>query len=159
MHAALSSICNYIPLLQTSALLADVESITERWPGARKYRDVYESIKQMVLESIEENHYEPRRAITNLRPGLRAVLRAIDDNDEHGEFTASAMVSDMAGGSIPPDMETPQIQAPNCTANTPGTPGIYNLMLPMDGVSLDFQGPEGFVDTMFTTPSSDWMVA
>ncbi|KAK6064976.1 fungal specific transcription factor domain-containing protein [Seiridium cupressi] len=130
-------------------------SITERWPGARKYRDIYESIKQMVLESIEEGQYEPRRAITSLRPGLHAALRAIDHNDDsQGEFSASAMVTNMAGGSLPPDPEAVQASSSNYAVNTPGTQSHFNLMMP-----LDFHDSDGFIDTMFATPTSDWLVA
>ncbi|KAK9417016.1 putative Transcription factor domain-containing protein [Seiridium unicorne] len=129
--------------------------ITERWPGARKYRDLYESIKQMVLESIEEGQYEPRRAITSLRPGLHAALRAIDHNDDsQGEFSASAMVTNMAGGSLPPDSEAVQASSSNYAAHTPGTQSHFNLVMP-----LDFHDSDGFVDTMFATPTSDWLVA
>ncbi|KAI1879322.1 hypothetical protein JX265_002276 [Neoarthrinium moseri] len=129
--------------------------ITERWPGARRYRDVYEAIKQMVLESIEEGEYEPRRAITNLRPGLHAALRAIDQDDD-GEF--SAMVTDMAGGYVPPEEEFPQEQTPNGVFGTPGAQNSFNFTLPLDGMPLDFHESDSFnVDGIFATPSSEWL--
>lgn len=71
--------------------------ITERWPGARKYRDIFETIKQHVVDSIEEGKYEPRRAIKKLRPTLRATLQTIESRQEDQEVL-TAMVSDMAGG-------------------------------------------------------------
>jgi hypothetical protein len=139
--------------------------ITERWPGARKYRDVYETIKQMVLESIEEGEYEPRRPITNLRPGLQAALQAIDHNDEgKGEF--SAMVSDMAGGADPSGVELPQVHTTSDEGSTPGPQSSFNFMLPLDGMPLDFHEVDAFnamdlqLGTIFATPtSSDWMVS
>jgi hypothetical protein len=139
--------------------------ITERWPGARKYRDVYETIKQMVLESIEEGDYEPRRTITNLRPGLQAALQSIDENEEgQGEF--SAMVADMAGGAGLPGDEAPQVQTSNGAADTPGPlGGGFNFMLPLDGMPLDFHEVDAFngmdmqMGTIFATPTSEWMIS
>jgi len=67
--------------------------ITERWPGAKKYRDMFESVKQSVLESIEESKYEPRRAIKRLNPGLFSTL----NKHEEGRAEVSRMVADMIG--------------------------------------------------------------
>lgn len=67
--------------------------ITERWPGAKRYRDMYEAVKGSVLESIEESKYEPRRAIKRLNPDL---LSAMSKNEE-GREEVTQMVADMAG--------------------------------------------------------------
>ncbi|KAK6205742.1 hypothetical protein LQW54_008226 [Pestalotiopsis sp. IQ-011] len=130
-------------------------NITERWPGARKYRDVYESIKQIVLDSIEEGQYESRRAITSLRLSLHAALSAIDHHDNsQGEYTASSMVTEMAGGPMAPDLKEQQMPTGSGASDTPGTQSHFNMMLP-----LELQEPDGFTDTLFATPTSDWMTA
>jgi hypothetical protein len=77
--------------------------ITERWPGAKRYRDMYEAVKQSVLESIEESKYEPRRAIKRLNTGL---FTKIDDNEE-GAAEVSRMVADMAGDPMRALLESP----------------------------------------------------
>ncbi|KAI0121059.1 fungal-specific transcription factor domain-containing protein [Xylariales sp. AK1849] len=131
--------------------------ITERWSGARRYRDVYEAIKQMVLESIEEGGYEPRRTITNLRPSLRAALKTMDHHDE-GQREFSAMLSDMAGGT--PEPELPQLATPS----TDDTPRPQGLMLPLSEMQLDSEEADAVntidlqLGTIFSTPSSDWMI-
>lgn len=70
--------------------------ITERWPGAKKYRDVFESVKQTVLESIEANGYEERRAIKDLTPSLYETWKSLDEGTE-GRNEFEAMVGEMAG--------------------------------------------------------------
>lgn len=83
--------------------------ITERWPGAKKYRDMYEAVKKSVLESIEESKYEPRRAIKRLNPNL---FHSMSRNEEGREEVAH-MVADMAGlpdfsNDMVPDYMTPE---------------------------------------------------
>lgn len=70
--------------------------ITERWPGAKKYRDTYEAIKQSVLESVEESKYEPRKAIKRPHPDLLPNL----DRNEEGSLEVSRMVADMVGEPV-----------------------------------------------------------
>ncbi|KAF2001585.1 hypothetical protein P154DRAFT_619260 [Amniculicola lignicola CBS 123094] len=69
--------------------------ITERWPAAKRYRDVFESVKQTVMESIEENGYEQRKVIKSLRPGLEETLKDMDSEEGRQQF--EAMMTDMAG--------------------------------------------------------------
>jgi hypothetical protein len=73
--------------------------ITERWPGAKKYRDMYEAVKQSVLESIEESKYEPRRAIKRLNPGLFTSM----NKNEEGREEVTRMVAAMAGEPLSMD--------------------------------------------------------
>ncbi|KAI1340155.1 fungal-specific transcription factor domain-containing protein [Xylariaceae sp. FL0016] len=136
--------------------------ITERWPGARKYRDTYETIKQRVLESVEEGGYEPRRAITNLRPGLQAALQSIEKNDDgHGEF--SAMVSHMAGGPST-EVDEALVGDPVAHAVEGDTAHAgFNFPLPLDGMPLDFHQADAYnamdmqIGTIFQTPNAEWL--
>jgi hypothetical protein len=75
--------------------------ITERWPGAKKYRDMYEAVKQSVFESIEENKYQPRQAAKRLNLGLFSMM----NRNEEGREEVTRMVADMAGEPIPLDEE------------------------------------------------------
>ncbi|KAH6677710.1 fungal-specific transcription factor domain-containing protein [Halenospora varia] len=111
--------------------------ITERWPGAKKYRDTYEAIKQSLLESVEESEYEPRRAIRTLNPDL---LPSMTRNDE-GSAELSRMVADMAGEPMQADDDIFSGLSP---AGMPGelTPNMngmdINFSIPMD---FQQQGP------------------
>jgi hypothetical protein len=70
--------------------------ITERWPTAKKYRDVFENLKQTVLESIEENGYEERKAVKSLDPSLQTTLATIETREEGG-LEVEAMIAEMTG--------------------------------------------------------------
>lgn len=72
--------------------------ITERWPGARKYRDAFESIKQCVLDLISSSD-QPRRPLSNLDPDLRATLEDVQKLHPEGRADFSKMMSDMVGGT------------------------------------------------------------
>lgn len=73
--------------------------ITERWPAAKRYRDVFENIKQLVLDSIEQNDYADRKAITNLKSNLQTTMGNWQDAPE-GPPDFEAMIADMAGESL-----------------------------------------------------------
>lgn len=103
--------------------------ITERWPGAKKYRDMYESVKQSVLESIEESKYEPRRAIKRLNPGLYSTL----DKNEEGRAEVNRMVSDMAGKTLPSDDGFHFASPSSYMQNFPG-----EVPLPFQSATLEF---------------------
>lgn len=70
--------------------------ITERWPTARKYRDVFENLKQTVLESIEENGYEERKAIRVLDPSLHTTIASMETRGDGG-LEVEAMIAEMTG--------------------------------------------------------------
>ena len=73
--------------------------IAERWPGAKKYRDVFETFKQTVMEAIQESEFEPRRAIKRLRPSLKKTIDTMDKGEE-GLRDIQAMVADMTGETL-----------------------------------------------------------
>jgi len=78
--------------------------ITERWPTAKKYRDVFENLKQTVLESIEENGYEERKAVKSLDASLQTTLATLETRDEGG-IEVEAMIAEMTG-TMPLQNET-----------------------------------------------------
>jgi hypothetical protein len=72
--------------------------ITERWPAAKCYRDIYENMKQIVLDSIEENGYEDRKAISHLKSNLQTSMGSWPGGqDAPPDF--EAIIADMAGES------------------------------------------------------------
>lgn len=70
--------------------------ITERWPGAKQYRDVFETIKQSVLDSIAEGACVPRKKIEKLPANVREAMREMDQEEE-GRQEFSSMLADMTG--------------------------------------------------------------
>jgi len=80
--------------------------ITERWPGARKYRDVFESIRQCVLNLIEEGENGSagkRVPLIKLREDseLRDMVRGVQRLHPEGRAEFSRMMSDMVGDAQP----------------------------------------------------------
>jgi hypothetical protein len=87
--------------------------IAERWPSAKKYRDVFEEVKQTVMDAIQQSEFKPRRPIKRLRPSLRTTLNTMEKGEE-GQTEIEAMVADMAGETLislesPVEARTPQI--------------------------------------------------
>ena len=127
--------------------------ITERWPGAKKYRDTYEAIKQSLLESVEENKYEPRRAIKRLYPDLLPSMA----RNEEGSSEVSQIVADMAGEQMLIDDLFP----------TPSQTASQNMVSNMissvptaateSSITMEFQqqSGSGFDDTLFTFDNLD----
>ncbi|KAH8678268.1 hypothetical protein BX600DRAFT_148081 [Xylariales sp. PMI_506] len=134
--------------------------ITERWTGAKKYRDIFETVKQAVLESIEEGSYEPRRIIRNLRPGLETAFSTIEPTQEvQGEF--SVLVADMAGG---PSIEAVDITSAGSNSREgdfEGLNGGFNFSMQIDTIPFDFHDLDTFgnVDmNIGTLNNHDWMI-
>ncbi|KAH7303853.1 fungal-specific transcription factor domain-containing protein [Stachybotrys elegans] len=143
--------------------------IAERWVGARKFRDVFDVIKQSVMESIEQED-QPRRSIIDLR---RQVIMALcsagsSEGDCRGEF--SAMVNDMAVDKA--DTMTTEsgddsvLKWQNMAADAPSAEDPdFNFELPMEGMPL-FDGmifafPGGREDdttvgTLMDLQQNDW---
>ncbi|RDW70997.1 hypothetical protein BP6252_07560 [Coleophoma cylindrospora] len=74
--------------------------ITERWRGARKYRNAFEVIKQNVIDLIAQGkHQGSRRPIVPFKTGLKSTLHSMQgDEDQQNECTR--ILTDMAGERI-----------------------------------------------------------
>ncbi|OCT44052.1 Zn2/Cys6 DNA-binding protein [Cladophialophora carrionii] len=101
--------------------------ITERWPAAKKYRDMYEEIMQSVVESIEESQYEPRRTIKRLNTGR--LFKSMNRNEE-GRAEVSQMVADMVGEPMPFGSD----------AAAPGPPVVVPTAATMAAAEQNFGG-------------------
>lgn len=105
--------------------------ITERWPGAKKYRDMYEDIKRNVLESIEENQYQPRHALKRLNSSIFKSMQ----RTEEGRADVDQLMTDMVGEALPltRDGGNPDSQLDHLSRNTSMWPGMTDVP---DGSSL-----------------------
>ncbi|KAK7937985.1 uncharacterized protein PG986_014853 [Apiospora aurea] len=136
--------------------------ITERLPAARKYRDIFETVKMMVSESIEENQYEARRPIAKLRSFIQAALPELDsDQDEQGKL--SAMMSDMTGEPAPRSESASTSSAPTECNNAVSIASVQpNQSLPLDGIPLDFEQADAYnamdlqLGMIFAAPGIEW---
>lgn len=73
--------------------------ITERWPGARKYRDAFEVVKHNVVDLVAEGrHQKPRQVIEVLKSGLGSTLQSVEMGEDGPEF--ARIVTDMSGEQI-----------------------------------------------------------
>ncbi|KAK8022257.1 hypothetical protein PG993_013024 [Apiospora rasikravindrae] len=132
--------------------------ITERLPIARKYRDVFEAIKMMVLESIEENQHQARRPIAKLRPCIQATLHDLSSGQDEQD-KLSAMLSDMAREPAPLSESASSSSAPaECIDVVPLASAQPNQGLPLDGIPLDFEKADAYnamdlqLGTIFAAP-------
>ncbi|KAK5710838.1 hypothetical protein LTR15_012815 [Elasticomyces elasticus] len=67
--------------------------ITERWPAARKYRDAFETVKQIVIDPLSDSqNHQPRRAVSTL-PSVELPL-------DEGRQQYDSIVTHMSGGAI-----------------------------------------------------------
>lgn len=140
--------------------------ITERLPVARKYRDIYETIKSMVLESMEKNQYEARRTITKLQPYIQAALHALESDQHDGQDQLSAMISAMAGepATLSEDVSSPSAPIECSDAASPIL-GKSHAGLPLDGIPLDFGKADAYnamdlqLGTIFVAPGKEWAVS
>lgn len=78
--------------------------ITERWPGARKYRDVFEGIKHTVIDLVSRGEHRPRKVIAEV--ATKSKMLNVNADEEGGDEFWS-MVSEMAGN----DRQYPDFQA------------------------------------------------
>ncbi|KAK7918220.1 transcriptional regulatory protein [Apiospora marii] len=137
--------------------------ITERLPAARKYRDIYETIKSMALESIETSQYQARRAITKLRPCIQGALLALQSDQFDEQDKLSAMLLDMTGEPAALSEDAPSASAPaeRRDADSPAL-GKSHSGLPLDGIPLDFGKADTYnamdleLGTIFVAPGKEW---
>jgi hypothetical protein len=121
--------------------------ITERWPGAKKYRDTYEAIKQSLLESVEENKYEPRRVIKRLYPDLLPTMAS----NEEGSTEVARMVADMAGEPMPIDDELLTSVPMTMPFQGAGeTPSSSQAMAQDFSLPMEYQQNASFDDSLFS---------
>jgi hypothetical protein len=109
--------------------------ITERWPGAKKYRDAFEAVKQNVIDPLADGkNHGPRQAITFLKSIIPPSLPSVEMSEDRQEFLR--IVTDMSGQ----DVDTAMIQAFG------GTPSIgMEQTRYQSGDLLGFSGDgEGF---------------
>lgn len=67
--------------------------ITERWPAARKYRDTFEAVKQIVIDPLsDDQNHEPQRVIMEL-PAIELPL-------DEGRREYSNIVTHMSGRPV-----------------------------------------------------------
>lgn len=98
--------------------------ITERWPGAKKYRNAFEAVKHNVIDLIADGkHQGPRQIIVQLKDGLQSTLHTMQ-GDEDQQDECSRILTDMAGESIVMEqgmllpMENQQASSPFGTWNS-----------------------------------------
>jgi hypothetical protein len=73
--------------------------ITERWPGAKKYRDAFEAVKQNVIDPLAEGkNYGPRHAIEVLKSIIPSTLPSVEMGEDRQEY--SRIVTDMSGQDV-----------------------------------------------------------
>ncbi|KAK4975155.1 hypothetical protein LTR42_004365 [Elasticomyces elasticus] len=67
--------------------------ITERWPAARKYRDAFETVKQIVIDPLSDSqNHQPRRVVSTL-PSVELPL-------DEGRQQYDSIVTHMSGGAM-----------------------------------------------------------
>jgi hypothetical protein len=74
--------------------------MTERWPEARKYRDVFESIKRLVLNMIAEGKHQPRKAVSMMNDEVLNTLQGVNFGNmvaENSRDDLEQMIGDMTG--------------------------------------------------------------
>jgi hypothetical protein len=75
--------------------------MTERWPSARKYRDIFEQVKSSVMDLIAEGRHQPRKTVDIIDVDMRESLAMLDQERLAGigeDFTQ--MISQMTGQSM-----------------------------------------------------------
>ncbi|RDW76111.1 hypothetical protein BP5796_06932 [Coleophoma crateriformis] len=77
--------------------------ITERWPGARRYRDAFEGIKHTIIDLVSRGEHRPRKVVAEVASQSKNVNINVDA--ECGDEFWS-MVSEMAGN----DRQYPDFQ-------------------------------------------------
>lgn len=115
--------------------------ITERWPGAKRYRDLFEAIKDPVLDTVDQHQNSPQTAVRQLQPGLHDALRSIIRSESRqDEFTA--MLSEMSGGIQSVSRPEQQQYCGTSDSSFDMIPSLaFDFSLPLDTNTLDTFGP------------------
>jgi hypothetical protein len=76
--------------------------MTEKWPGGKKYRDLFESVKKSVLDAIAEGKHIPRTAVTSMKDDMQITLQnlQVDTTTESIPVDLEQMISDMTGEAV-----------------------------------------------------------
>lgn len=122
--------------------------ITERWPGAKKYRDLFEAIKSPVLDAIDQYQNPPQTAVAQLQPDVYDALRSISPAGA-GQQEFAAILMEMSGSraarSLSRQQESQQQPSNSNLAAVDDSlmPGLaFDFSLPMDtDATLPFQDP------------------
>jgi hypothetical protein len=74
--------------------------MTERWPLARKYRDVFERIKESVLDILEKGKYQTRQHIPGSVLGLDLTAGLEEGILGSASQDFDQMIGEITGGSF-----------------------------------------------------------
>ncbi len=76
--------------------------MTERWPAARKYRDLFESIKRLVLDAIAEGNHQPGTAVTSMKDSMHTTIQDLQFNGvkDSSQDDLQQMINDMTGEAL-----------------------------------------------------------
>ncbi|RDW60223.1 hypothetical protein BP5796_11829 [Coleophoma crateriformis] len=77
--------------------------MAERWPLARKYRDVFEHIKSLVLDIITQGKHKLHQPVGNMSTGIQETLAGINEGmTRSGKADLEQMVGHMTGEKAMP---------------------------------------------------------
>lgn len=73
--------------------------MAERWAESRKYRDLFEAIKNAALEAMDAGNHVPRAAVLPLNEEMQASLNDLSVEPSLGNVTVDLeqMICDMTG--------------------------------------------------------------
>jgi hypothetical protein len=93
--------------------------MTERWPSARKYRDIFEQVKSSVMDLIAEGRHQPRKTIDILDIDMMESFGSLDDKQTRGLGDYfSQMIAQMTGQNM--EWNSQQVFQSAKTANAAG---------------------------------------
>jgi hypothetical protein len=128
--------------------------ITERWPAARRYRDIFETIKQSVLDAIEEGEYCPKRPIKRLKPTLQETLKNIQPS-EGGRDDFSALIAEMSATN-PDSYYSAAMGTATYTTAGQASEFDFGTLDPMSGGQISAGLDENF--NFFEQQGQDWLL-
>lgn len=74
--------------------------MAERWSAGQRYRDLFELVKQSVLETMEKGHHVPRAAVTSMKDSMQIPLQQlqVDANIGNVADDLGQIIGDLTGG-------------------------------------------------------------